>query len=117
MLMGGYSSNALQTFSFNLIIILSSFTFQGVYEWSVTTTRSLRRARPSLAGATGFTLCNVFSLWKGETELGLLTAGNGLWGVFRVGEGGSGAELRAGNDGSCSFLMSIQAKTGKNIYI
>lgn len=29
----------------------------------------------------GFTLHNVFSLWKGETELGLLTAGNGVgWG-------------------------------------
>lgn len=28
-------------------------------------------------GATGFTRNNVISLWKGETELGLLTAGNG----------------------------------------
>lgn len=49
----------------------------------------------------------MFSLWKGETELGLLTAGNGLgffffWGG-KGGRGGSGAELRAGNDGSCSF--------------
>lgn len=36
----------------------------------------------------GFTLHNVFSLWKGETELGLLTAGNG-----GVGGGGASSEL------------------------
>lgn len=42
-----------------------------------------------------FTLQTVFSLWKGETELGLLTAGSG-------GGGGVWCRLRAGNDGNCS---------------
>lgn len=48
-------------------------------------TISYNTERPSrLWWSYRFTLHFVFSLWKGETELGLLTAGNrGVW------EGGS----------------------------
>lgn len=60
--------------------------------------------KPScLRWSYGFTLHNVFSLWKGETELGLLTAGNG--GVW--------CRLRAGNDGSCSFNEPPRKKKRK----
>lgn len=50
----------------------------------------------------GFTLHNVFSLWKGETELGLLTAGNGGY--------GASSELVMM---AAVHLMSVQAKKKK----
>lgn len=56
--------------------------------------------KPScLRWSYGFTLHNVFSLWKGETELGLLTAGNG--------GSGAGSELVMM---AAVHLMSLQAK-------
>lgn len=61
--------------------------------WPLVTTQRSPRSLSRLWWSYGFTLHCVFSLWKGETELGLLTAGNvGVW-----------CRLRAGNDGSCSF--------------
>lgn len=59
--------------------------------------------KPScLRWSYGFTLHNVFSLWKGETELGLLTAGNG--------GSGAGSELVMM---AAVHLMSLQAKKKK----
>lgn len=79
----GYSSIALQTFSSNLTMINSAVTEKPSRLW----------------WSYRFTLHNVFSLWKGETELGLLTAGN---------EGsGAGSELVMM---AAVHLMSVRAK-------
>lgn len=84
----GYSSNALQTLSQTFFSIYYLF----LCLWLQGTNTAVTEKPSRLWWSYRFTLRNVFSLWKGETELGLLTAGNGL-----------GGGLRAGNDGSCSF--------------
>lgn len=70
----GYSSNASLTFPFRIIFFLIPL-FRGARPSLLVATLQKRRGPVVSGGATGFTLQNVFSLWKGETELGLLTAG------------------------------------------
>lgn len=89
-----------QTFSPNLMLFF--FLFLGgilCFGYTAVTEKPSR-----LRSSYRFTLQTVFSLWKGETELGLLTAGNrGFW-----------CRLRAGNDGNCSCNERPSKKQKEN---